>query len=148
MIAEIDYHTDEFAALCKSHKVRELYLFGSFYKGNFSDKSDVDLLVSINETDPIERGQLILSLYNKFEEYFHKRVDLITLESIRNHLFEEHVLSSRKLIYDGAKEKLYNDILNAIYLINEFLGPITLFEDYIVDLKTKSAIERQLTISR
>ena len=44
------------------------------------------------------------------------------------------------------KIKLFMDIVNAISLIQEFLGPISLFEDYSVDLKTKSAIERQLGI--
>ena len=44
------------------------------------------------------------------------------------------------------KIKLFMDIVNAISLIQEFFGPISLFEDYSVDLKTKSAIERQLGI--
>ncbi|WP_426670977.1 DUF86 domain-containing protein [Mucilaginibacter sp. McL0603] len=44
------------------------------------------------------------------------------------------------------KVKLYVDIVNSINLIDEFLGPINLFEVYTVDLKTKSAIERQLGI--
>lgn len=44
------------------------------------------------------------------------------------------------------KVKLYVDIINSINLIDEFLGPINLFQDYTVDLKTKSAIERQLGI--
>jgi uncharacterized protein with HEPN domain len=44
------------------------------------------------------------------------------------------------------KIKLFNDIINSIILIEQFLGPINLFEEYTVDLKTKSAIERQLGI--
>ncbi len=44
------------------------------------------------------------------------------------------------------KIKLFSDIVNSINLIEEFLGPINLFEEYSVDLKTKSAIERQLGI--
>ena len=44
------------------------------------------------------------------------------------------------------KIKLFNDIINSINLIEEFLGSISLFEEYTVDLKTKSAIERQLGI--
>lgn len=44
------------------------------------------------------------------------------------------------------KIKLFNDISASIGLIEEFLGPINLFEQYTVDLKTKSAIERQLGI--
>ena len=44
------------------------------------------------------------------------------------------------------KAKLFNDIISSIALIEEFLGSINLFEEYTVDLKTKSAIERQLGI--
>lgn len=44
------------------------------------------------------------------------------------------------------KLKLFTDIIISIGLIEDFLGPISLFEDYSVDLKTKSAIERQLAI--
>jgi uncharacterized protein with HEPN domain len=44
------------------------------------------------------------------------------------------------------KIKLFNDIINSINIIEEFLGSINLFEEYTVDLKTKSAIERQLGV--
>ena len=44
------------------------------------------------------------------------------------------------------KAKLFNDIINSITLIEQFLGSINLFEEYTVDVKTKSAIERQLGI--
>jgi len=39
------------------------------------------------------------------------------------------------------KVKLYIDIINSIDLIHEFIGTTNLFEEYMVDLKTKSAIE-------
>lgn len=44
------------------------------------------------------------------------------------------------------KKKYYDDILFAISLINEFLTDINLFSQYIIDRKTKSAVERQLSI--
>jgi len=44
------------------------------------------------------------------------------------------------------KAKLFNDIISSIILIEQFLGSINLFEEYTVDIKTKSAIERQLGI--
>ena len=46
----------------------------------------------------------------------------------------------------NRKVKLYVDIINSINLIEEFLGPINLFQQYTIDFKTKSAIERQLGI--
>lgn len=86
------------------HKVKELYLFGSRHKGNFNNTSDYDFLVEIDEKDPVIFGSLFLSFYSALENYLERKVDLITIESIRNHLFEEHVLSNRKLIY-GAESK-------------------------------------------
>jgi len=44
------------------------------------------------------------------------------------------------------KKKYYNDILYSIGQIEEFLGDINLFSQYQVDRKTKSAVERQLSI--
>jgi uncharacterized protein with HEPN domain len=44
------------------------------------------------------------------------------------------------------RKKYYDDIIVAISLIDEFLGEITLFSQYTVDRKTKSAVERQLAI--
>jgi uncharacterized protein with HEPN domain len=44
------------------------------------------------------------------------------------------------------KEKYYRDILHSISLIDEFLEEIKSFTEYKADRKTKSAVERQLTI--
>ncbi|MEO6148709.1 MAG: nucleotidyltransferase domain-containing protein [Mucilaginibacter sp.] len=106
MIAAIDYHTDEFAALCKSHQVSELYLFGSYANGNYTDNSDVDLIVEVNEADPVKRGLLLLSLYNKFEEYFSRKVDLLTFNSLKNPFLIEQIENTKKLIYAGSKEEI------------------------------------------
>jgi len=37
--------------LCTRHKVKKLYLFGSALNSNFSDKSDIDFLVSFKSFD-------------------------------------------------------------------------------------------------
>ena|SRR5258708_1687218 len=90
--------------LCKEHKVKELYIFGSRGKGGHPTKnSDFDLMVEIDEPKPIDRGQLLLSLYDKFEKLFIQKVDLITPGSIKNPIFEEYVGTSKQLIYDGSK---------------------------------------------
>lgn len=90
--------------LCKEHKVRELYVFGSRGKNGKPHKnSDFDLLVEIDETDPINKGRLLLNLYLEFEKLFKSKVDLVTPESIKNPILEEYVGTSRELIYDGSK---------------------------------------------
>lgn len=89
--------------LCKEHKVKELYVFGSRGKGEKRPKrnSDFDLLVEIDETDPISKGRLLLNLYTEFEKLFNSKIDLVTPESIKNPFFEEFVGTSKELIYNG-----------------------------------------------
>jgi len=96
---KVDFRSSEFIALCKSHKVKELYAFGSVVNGNFTDESDIDLLVEIDEINPISKGKLLLSLYGKFEKLFNKKIDLLTPNSIRNEFLEEHIGSHRELVY-------------------------------------------------
>jgi predicted nucleotidyltransferase len=48
----------DFSTLCKEHKVRYLYAFGSSVTDQFNDNtSDIDILVEIDVPDPIERGE-------------------------------------------------------------------------------------------
>ena len=96
---KVNFQSKEFIELCRSHKVKELYAFGSVVNGGFTDKSDIDLLVDIDEINPVSKGKLILSLYNKFEKLFNKKVDLLTFNSIRNPTLEEYIGTSKKLIY-------------------------------------------------
>jgi predicted nucleotidyltransferase len=96
---KVDFKSNEFIALCKSHKVKELYAFGSVVNGNFTEQSDIDLIVEIDESNPINKGKLILSLYNKFEKLFNKKVDLLTSNSIRNPYLKESIDNTKKLIY-------------------------------------------------
>ncbi|MDB4920893.1 nucleotidyltransferase domain-containing protein [Mucilaginibacter sp.] len=99
VINEINFESKEFIDLCRVHKVKELYAFGSVLTNNFTDKSDIDLIVEIDEPNPIFKGKLILSLYNKFETLFNKKVDLLTFNSIRNPILEEYIGTRKKLIY-------------------------------------------------
>jgi len=103
---KIDFKSNEFIALCKSHKVKELYAFGSVVNGNFTAKSDVDLLVEIDEPDPLNKGQLLLSLWNKLEQYFDRKVDLLSFNSLRNPYLKDSINNTKRLIYDGSKEEV------------------------------------------
>lgn len=90
--------------LCKEHKVRELYVFGSRGKnGKPREDSDFDLLVEFDENDSLSKGRLLLKLYVEFEKLFNSKIDLVTYESIRNPILEEYIGTSKELIYDGSK---------------------------------------------
>lgn len=97
----------DFILLCKSHNVKYLYAFGSSTDERFDPKnSDIDLLVEIDSLDPIDRGEKLLSLWDLFENFFNRKVDLLTESSIRNPYLKKSIESTKVLIYDGSGQKV------------------------------------------
>lgn len=98
----------DFTTLCKDHKVKYLYAFGSSVTDKFNPiTSDIDLLVEIDAPDPLERGEKLISLWDTFEEFFHRKVDLLTESSIRNPYLKKSIDSTKILIYDGEGSKIF-----------------------------------------
>ncbi|MBM3436910.1 MAG: DNA polymerase subunit beta [Bacteroidetes bacterium] len=104
---EISDKTKDFQALCQAHKVKYLYAFGSSVTMRFDkDQSDIDLLVDIDTPDPVERGETLISLWDTFEMFFKRKVDLLTESSIHNPYLRNSIESTKILIYDGTKQKV------------------------------------------
>jgi len=98
---------NRFLSLCKAHRVKKLYAFGSAVSGGFDpDKSDIDLLVEIEEKDPVEKGDLLLHFFTEIEKLFNRRVDLLTDQPIENPYLKSSVEKNKVLIYDGEREKV------------------------------------------
>lgn len=103
----IRYKMIDFLALCKAHNVGNLYAFGSSISDNFNeDSSDIDLLIEINSEDPIERGENLLQIWDKFEVFFQRKVDLLTNSSIKNPILRKSIEATKVLIYDGKEQKI------------------------------------------
>jgi predicted nucleotidyltransferase len=94
----------DFKGLCQNHSVKSLFAFGSSVTDEFDfNKSDIDLIVEIDEPDPLLRGEKILSLWDKLEVFFKKKVDLLSNPNIRNPYLRQSINESKILIYDGSK---------------------------------------------
>jgi uncharacterized protein len=66
--------------LMKRYPISELALFGSYARGDQSEKSDIDILVSFNQG--IDGFQYI-RLAHEFEDLFHSKIDLVTRKGIK-----------------------------------------------------------------
>jgi predicted nucleotidyltransferase len=104
IIKDLIYNRDkDFVDLCKNHRVKQIYAFGSSVSDSFDpEKSDIDLLVEIDEPDPIVRGERIISLWDKLEAFFKRKVDLLTNPNIRNPYLRQSVNETKVLIYDAS----------------------------------------------
>jgi predicted nucleotidyltransferase len=98
----------EFISLCKKHNVQSLYAFGSSVNGEFDEQSsDFDFLVEVGDVDPVQKGENLLAIWDKFEQLFQRKIDLLTESSIRNPVLKRTVDRTKVLIYDGKKQKVF-----------------------------------------
>lgn len=98
----------DFVELCRAHKVDKIYAFGSSITDHFDPKtSDIDVVVKVDIDDPADRGEALLSLWDKLEDFFNRKVDLLTEDSIRNPYLKSNIDRTKKLIYDGEGEKVF-----------------------------------------
>jgi predicted nucleotidyltransferase len=97
----------DFIDLCHSHSVDKIYAFGSSITDQFNpNSSDIDLVVKVDIADPADRGDALLSLWDKLEALFKRKVDLLTDESIKNPYLRANVDRTKKLIYDREGEQV------------------------------------------
>ena len=86
---------NEIKALCLTHKVKELYVFGSAVTSKFNDKSDVDLLIRFSKPKSL-LGHISIS--HQLQDALGKEIDLVTESELSPHI-RENVLRDLKVIY-------------------------------------------------
>jgi uncharacterized protein len=88
---------EQIGLLCRSHRIRELSLFGSVLRDDFSDRRDIDLLVEFDESAPI--GFMALgAMEQDFARLFGRPVDVVVKRSLRPAL-RDGMISSAHVIY-------------------------------------------------
>lgn len=70
-------------ALCKKHKVLQLYVFGSILADKFNKDSDVDFKFAL-------------------EDLLKRDVDLVEYNAVKNPYFKEELDETKQLIYGQA----------------------------------------------
>jgi hypothetical protein len=90
---------EEISELCKSNKVKSLFAFGSVTRADFSECSDIDLVVDIDENDPFTYTDIYFNLKNKLEIILKRQVDLLEERAIKNKLFKEQLDRTKISLY-------------------------------------------------
>ncbi len=86
--------------LCKKHRVKELYAFGSVIdEKKFNKKSDVDLLVEFKKIPLLQYADNYFSFIESLEKLFNRQVDLLTEKYLKNRFFIQNINRTRKKIY-------------------------------------------------
>ncbi len=87
--------------LCQRHKVKRLFLFGSANTPAFTDKSDIDFLISFKEKELplLDYADNFFHLQEELEKLFKRKIDLVVEKSVSNPYLKSSIERTKALIY-------------------------------------------------
>lgn len=97
----LDSYIEQIKKLCNRNKVKHLFVFGSILTDDFTEKSDIDLIVDINSNDPIDYAENYFSLKFQLEDLLNRSIDLLEEKGITNQFLLESINKSKKLLYEA-----------------------------------------------
>jgi hypothetical protein len=99
---ELNTDKNKINELCKQHFVIRLYLFGSFAKNTATEKSDIDFLVTFGNVDLYNYFDNYLDFKEKLENIYHRKIDLVEEQTVKNPFLLQSINQSKKLIWTQA----------------------------------------------
>lgn len=94
---------DSLADFCRRWQIRELALFGSSVRDDFSQDSDIDLLVTFADDVRYTFGHLA-TMQTELAQMFGRPVDLISRHAVErsaNYIRRKSILDAAEVIYEG-----------------------------------------------
>ena len=113
MILTIDEIRAKIRPICEKYRLKKVWLFGSYARGEATEDSDVDLHIKV----PQGIGLFgIGGLYADLEEALGKKIDLITRIPEEYKIFKKYVERDEILLYDHQHKGCTNstDYLEAL----------------------------------
>lgn len=95
----LNQHIDQIKRLCELNKVRSLFAFGSVTTDKFRQDSDIDLVVDIEDNDPISYSDKYFNLKFELEKILKRHIDLLEQKAIRNKHLKSEIDRTKVLIY-------------------------------------------------
>jgi predicted nucleotidyltransferase len=95
----IETYKNELKSLCEKYDVKIMYVFGSAVTSDFSESSDVDILISFKDISFEKYTDNYFQLHDALVNLFQRKVDLITERSLSNPYFIESIEKTKQLLY-------------------------------------------------
>ena len=99
-MVDIEKIRPEIERVCRHLPVKRLGLFGSALRQDFSQNSDVDVLVIFDSGENIDLFDKYFELKEQLEEIFKRKVDLIVDRKFKNPVLRESIDRTRTIIYE------------------------------------------------
>jgi predicted nucleotidyltransferase len=99
---EITSHIIDVKALCLANGVKSLFAFGSITRNAMKEDSDIDLVVEIDNDDPLRYANSYFNLKFGLEALFRREIDLLEKKALKNKYLKEQIENTKVLVYEAA----------------------------------------------
>ena len=143
---ELKRHIEQIKALCDTNKVISLFAFGSVTTDGFSPESDIDLIVDIEENDPLTYSDNYFNLKFALEQLLKREIDLLEQKAIKNPYLKQQIEKTKVQVYGKSNQDLAVWYKTGNWWNQSFHAWKKRFFEFRNDLKTRRAIERNVEI--
>jgi uncharacterized protein len=84
--------------LVKKYNIKEISIFGSSIRDDFTDKSDIDLLIEFNNSENISLSDII-DIQEYFSKITNRSIDIVEPAGLINPYRRESILKSKEPLY-------------------------------------------------
>jgi len=95
----VDNKAEEIRLLCSKYSVKELYVFGSALREDYSPNSDIDLAVVFSRKGVAGSFDQYFDFKAELELLFGRPIDLVCADGVRNSVFRRELDQTKRLIY-------------------------------------------------
>ena len=97
----LDNYINQIVCLCSKYKVKNLFAFGSVLTENFAGDSDIDFLIDIHSSDPIDYAENYFDFKFELEDLLNRPIDLLEQKGLKNSFLIDNINKTKKLIYEA-----------------------------------------------
>lgn len=100
MVDLVKNNIAEIIALCKTHSVKSISLFGSAVSASMTEDSDIDFLVQFSEDiNLLDYADNYFSLLEGLKTILNRNIDLISVKSLKNPILKQEIYRSKVDLY-------------------------------------------------
>jgi len=93
-----EFDENEVKRIAHLYHIKEVALFGSAVRDDFNEDSDVDLLVVFDDDADLSYFD-IMEIKQEFEKLFHRQVDVVEKDALKNPYRRKTILNNARTIY-------------------------------------------------
>jgi len=96
---KLEIYKEAIVKLCRAHKVKSLYAFGSVLTDRFDRDSDIDLIVDFTPMQVEDYADNYFDFKFSLQDIFKRPVDLLEEKAIKNPYFLQNINQQKQLVY-------------------------------------------------